>query len=241
MMSIDRQPWLIKKDFEMRQTLENHPQLNTVETKNMLKNRVWIPAFIVAIGWIISTIISFFIDDWLLAGSAGIEFEPRLGAVLFMGILGLLAGFSLSIAFWFSQEKFIGIHAFAYTFIITTFMASIALLPSGLYILPLLFIGLYIGMKWAKPTIEFWYIIASFILWIVLGTVIGLVVVYLSFSTENSLIQLILQVIWSGTVSFLGSAFMFWQLEMQGRSDFGHVEEQQNMESDDWQRVYNPW
>lgn len=225
----------------MQKAIEERSQLGRVGTKTMLQNRIWRPALIVTTGWIVGNIISFVIADWLMAGSGGIEFEPRVGAALFMGILGLLAGFSMSIAFWFSQDNFIGIHAFAYTFIVAIFMASIVLLPSGLYILPLLFAGLFIGMKWAKPAIEFWNILASFIIWITVAAVMGLAVVTIVSASENTLIQLFWQCVWSGTVSFLSGAFMFWQLRMPSSPEIISSEGQEKTGYHDLQRIYNPW
>jgi hypothetical protein len=224
----------------MTQAVGHDPQMEVIESKNTGLVQIWKPAAIVAVGWVISNIISYTVADWLMNGTAGVDFEPRLGTALFMGVLGLLAGFSLSVAFWVSQDNFIGVHAFAYTFIVAIFSATIAYVPDGLYIFPLLLVGLYIGMKWAKPKIAFWYILASFIFWVVMAASLGLLVISFVYSNDKTPIQLFWQCVWSGFVGLFGSAFMFWQMQIH-EDEPDTIKTPSKTAADDWQRIQGVW
>lgn len=221
----------------MVQAVRHNHQNDSVKIENS-QTSIWTTALLVALGWVISNIVVYLVTDWFLSGAAGIEFEPRFGAALLLGILGLLAGFTLSLAFWYTQENFIGIHALAYTVMLTLLTAIIAYVPDGTFILPILFVGLYVGLKWANPEIGFAHILASFLVWMTVASLMFLVILMLPYSTANPLMQVIWQCVWSGSVGFFGSAFMFWQLNKPQTEVVPSAPEVKN-DVGTWENVYH--
>lgn len=211
-----------------------------LDKKNILAGSVWKAALLVAFGWLLSNIIIFFISSWFLSGGNGVEFEPHLGAALLLGILGLLAGFSLSVALWISQVHFIGLHAFAYTVLVAILTGSFAYVPDGIFIMPILLIGLYIAMKWANPAMNFTHILASFLVWLIVAMLMSLVILISPYQESSELVRLFWQSVWSFSVGLFGSAFMFWQLNKKNSIEI-NLDNPTRIEAERWQKVFNAW
>jgi hypothetical protein len=79
----------------------------------------------------------------------------------------------------------------------------------------------------------------SFLVWISLGAVMGVIILGLVYTGENTILQMLWQCLWSGSVGFFGSAFMFWQISKENAIQITIPQNNTKTSAEHWRKVYD--